>query len=103
MTVALTLSGVAVATGEGAVASAAPTTTTKASAALKKFDSCLKAHGVSAVAFHPGTFPKKGTKPPTVKKGTKPSTRYPGRSSFFTNPTMRKAFLACSRLAPRRT
>jgi hypothetical protein len=103
VTVALALSGVAVATGEGAMASAAPTTTTKALAALKKFDSCPQAHGVSTVALHPGTFPKKGTKPPTVTKGAKPSTRHPRRSSFFANPTMRMAFLACSRLAPRRT
>ena len=103
MTVVLALFGVAVVTGGGAVASATPTTTTttRASAALTTFNSRLKAHGVAAIACHPGTLAKKGAKLPSVKKATKPPKRDAGRSPFLTNLTMRAAFLAFSRLLSR--
>ena len=93
---ALALSGVVV-TASGGVAFASSTTATKkpSTPSIKKFDSCLKKHGVSTSGFGPGAPPKGGP------RGSTPSGGFSGGANFSSNPKMKAALHACSSLLPK--
>ncbi len=90
---ALALSGAVLASGGVASASSKPSAKTPTTA-IKKFDSCLKKHGVSAPTFGLGTPPKGSP------GGTNPPGGFPG-SSKVGNAKTRAAFQACSSFLPK--
>jgi len=91
--VALALSVALLAGGGVALTSSKPSAKTPTSA-IKKFDSCLKEHGVAAPTFGLGAPPKGSP------GGTNPPGGFPG-SSKVGNAKTRAAFQACSSLLPK--
>ena len=80
----------------GGVASASSKTTTKESTkkSLKKFDNCLKKHGVKVSSFGTGGPPKGGVPSGTIPSGGGKSGGFKGGGKF------QKALKACSGLLP---
>jgi hypothetical protein len=102
MVVVLAVSGVGLVVG-GGVASASSKSATKQSTkkSLKKFDSCLKKHGVKVSFPGAGGPPKGGAPSGTLPSGGgTPPSGGGAPSGFKGGAKMQKALKACSKLLP---
>ena len=93
---ALVLSGAVIAAGGGVASASSKASTKKLSAtSIKKFDSCMKKHGVAIPTFGGGTPPTGGA------SGSNPPAGFSGGSNSFSNPKSKAALKACSKYLPK--
>lgn len=92
---ALAVSGVGLVVGESAASASSKTTTkTSTTKSLKKFDSCLKKHGVKIPSTGAGGPPKGGAPSGTIPSGGGAPGGFKGGGKF------QKALKACSKFQP---